>query len=145
MQLSYSSIRKPGLIGQKSDSGPSYVVSAICPKAIQAGSLVVFDGDTQCRPPNAKEDLGLAMCIVLSQGFAIKPNSMLSILRSGRVLVEAGGDISVGGPVFVNIKSGALVGKEDADSIRLKNACFQQNGKAGDVVELELNLIGGVS
>ena len=144
MQLSYSSIRKPGLIGQKTDSGPSFVVSAICQKAIQPGSLVVFDGDTQCRAPVSKEDLGLAMGIVLSQGFVMKPGSMHSILRTGRVWVEAGGDVAAGSPVFVNPKSGALVAQESPDVFKLKNACFLQSGKAGDVVELELNLIGGV-
>lgn len=145
MQLSYSSIRKPGLIGQKTDSGPSYVVSAICQKAIQPGSLVVFDGDTQCRAPAIKEDLSLAMGIVLSQGFFMKPGSMNSILRSGRVWVEAGGDVAAGNPVFVNPKTGALLGVESPEVTKLKNACFLQSGKTGDVVELELNLIGGVS
>ena len=144
MQLSYSSIRKPGLIGQKTDSGPSYVVSALCKDAIQAGSLVVFDGDKQCRVPGAKEDMGLAMGIVLYQGFPIKPNSMVSILRSGRVRVEAGTDVAAGNPVFLNLKANTLGAVKDPDNVLLKSACFVQSAKAGDVVELELDLIGGV-
>ena len=144
MQLIYSSTRKTGIVGQKTDSGPSYVVSAICQKAIQAGCLVVFDGDKQYREPVSKEDLGLALGIVLSQGFVIKPGSMLSILRSGRVWVEAGGDIAAGSPVFVSLKSGVFVAQESPDAIKLKNACFLSSGKKDDVVELELNLIGGV-
>ena len=143
MQLIYSSTRKMGIIGQKTDSGPSYVVSAICSKAVEAGTLVVFDGNDKCRAPASKEDLSLALGIVLSQGFAIKPNSLLSILRSGRVWVEAGGDIAAGSPVFVNLKSGAFVAQESADSVKLKNACFLSDVKKGNVVELELNLIGG--
>lgn len=143
MQLIYSSTRKTGIVGQKTDSGPSYVVSAICSKAVEAGTLVVFDGNDKCRAPATKEDLALAMGIVLSQGFAINPNSMLSVLRSGRVWVAAGGDIAAGSPVFVSLKSGAFVAQESPDSIKLKNACFLSGGPKDDVVELELNLMGG--
>ncbi|MEI6806685.1 MAG: hypothetical protein WCK49_09310 [Myxococcaceae bacterium] len=143
MQLIYSSTRKTGIVGQKTDSGPSYVVSAFSEKAVEAGTLVVFDGDQKCRAPATKEDLGFALGMVLSQGFAIKPGSMLSILRSGRVWVEAGGDIAAGSSVFVNLKSGAFVAQESPEAIKLKNACFLSSGKKDDVVELELNLIGG--
>ena len=143
MQLIYTSTRKKGIVGQKTDSGPSYVVSAICSGAPEPGTLVVFDGNDKCRVPASKEDLSLALGIVLSEGFALQSGSMLSILRSGRVWVTAGGDVAVGSPVFVNLKSGAFVAQESPDVTKLKNACFMQSGKKDEVVELELNLVGG--
>ena len=143
MQLSYSSTRKTGLIGQKSDSSPSHVVSAFCESAVQPGLLVVFDGDKKCRLPATKEDLGLAIGIVLSEYFAPKANSMLSILRSGRIWVETASQISAGSPVFLDFKTGTFSGVSSPDNAKLKNACFVSNAEAGTSVELELNLTGG--
>lgn len=144
MQLSYSSTRKTGLIGQKTDSSPSHIVSAFSESVIQPGSLVVFDTDKKCRLPTAKEDLAQALGIVLFEGFIPKPNSMLSILRSGRVWVEAGSQVSAGDPVFVNFKTNAFSNVTNSDSAKLKNAIFTQSAEAGAAVELEINLTGGV-
>ena len=104
MQLLYSGIRKPGLIGQKSDSSLSQVVSAFSDTQIPAGSLVVFDGDRKYRPPKSKDDLSEVLGVVLSEGFPSKANSMLSILRSGRVWVEAS-DVSPGAPAYIHLKT----------------------------------------
>ena len=143
MQLSYISVRKPGLVGQKSDSSPSHVVSAFSNNAIQPGALVVFDGEGKCKLPATKEDLAQALGVVLSEGLAPKPNSMLSVLRSGRVWVEASGNIVAGALASLNLKTQALGIGDGPDWVKLKNACFVSN--TGEIAELELNFVGGVS
>ena len=143
MQLLYTSTRKPGLIGQKSDSSSTNVVSAFAETAVSPGALVVFEGDKKCRLPASKDDLSQAMGIVLSEGFAPKPSSMLSILRAGRVWVEAGSAVTAGSPVYVDFKAGTFSGANNPDNAKFKNACFVSSAQAGDTVELEINLSGG--
>jgi hypothetical protein len=58
--------------------------------------------------------------------------SISEVKSSGRVWIEAGGDVTAGSSVFVNPKTGALLGVESPEVTKLKNACFLQSGKTGD-------------
>jgi hypothetical protein len=137
------------MIGQKSDSCPSTVITKQCRHTdrIPFGSLVVWAGDISCRLPTTKEDMELVAGIVLLDGAgdSYKPGSTVNILREGRVFIEAPADIdNPGAPVFIRFDKGpgTFDVKEDPATIKLKGACYLHSAKKGDAVELEVNFIG---
>lgn len=152
MQISYSSVRKKGPAGTKSDASSSIVISKLSRQTdkILYGTLVVWEGNNYCRLPASKEDVeqgALGIALHDGVGTAYKPSSTVSVLRQGRVLVEAQADVEkVGSEVFVNFEP-ALAGtfgvKEGPNAAKLKGACYTQSAKKGEVVELEINLLGG--
>lgn len=151
MQVSYSSIRKKGCVGQKSDASPSNVISKLSRQTdkIYYGTFVVWEGNNQCRLPGSKEDVEqAALGIALHDGCgeAYKPASTISVLREGRVWVEAQADVEkIGSEVVVNFEpslAGTFGVKEGPGAAKLKGACYTQTAKKGEVVEVEINLLG---
>ena len=149
MQLSYG-MRRKGMVGQKSDSCPSSVITKQCrvTDRIPFGTLVVCAGDASCKLPTTKEEFDAVAGIALldGSGDSYKPGSTVSVLREGRVFVEAQGDVeSAGAPVFVRFDKspGTFDVKEDPGAIKLKGACYLHSAKKGDIVEIEVSFIGG--
>lgn len=149
MQLSYS-MRRKGMIGQKSDSCPSTIITKQCRHTdrVSFGSLVVWWGDDGCRLPTAKEDIDAVAGIALLDGAgeSYKPASTMSILREGRVFIEAQADVEKpGADVFVRFEGaqGTFGVKAEPGAFKLKGACYLHSAKKGDIVEIEVNFIGG--
>ena len=149
MQLSYG-MRRKGMVGQKSDSCPSTVVTrqSRTTDRIPFGTLVVWNGDASCKLPTAKEEVDTVAGIALldGPGTSYNPSATVSILREGRAFVEAQGDVdSAGAAVFVRFDKipGIFDVKEDPGAIKLKGACYLHSAKKGDIVEIEVNFIGG--
>lgn len=149
MQTHYTSTRKKGLAGQKSDSSFSDVSTRLGPKeALPFGSLVVYgDEEMSCMLPVKKEDVeswALGVALHDGPGDAYKPGAVISVLRQGRVFVRAEGDVDKdGAPAFVQLRTGKFSAKKGADTVELKGACFMSQATKGEIVELELDLIGG--
>ena len=91
---------------------------------------------------------GSALGIALHDGYgeAYKPGATVNVLREGRVYVEAQADIEkMGSEVFVNFEpslAGTFGVKEGPGAAKLKGACYTQTAKKGEVVEVEINLLG---
>ena len=151
MQLDYKGARYYGCEGEKSDSIPSIVVSAVNEdsEAIGVGRLVSCGSSFRaCRRPVTKEDMAeSALGIVLDEHGAnnLKPGKTASILRQGRAFVCLESEVKKPGEA-VYVKPGGLFGgKSGVKDTQLKGAIFCSPGNKGDVIEMEINLMGGVA
>jgi hypothetical protein len=158
LQTSYSYIRKRGIIGQRTDSGPGFVISKLSKPTdkIPFATLVIWDGDNLCRPPATNEDTekaALGVALADSKGAFYPPSATVSILRQGRVRVEAQSDIEKpGSDVYVRFQSagdnsaiGGFSAKEEVGVARLRGAIFLEAARKGEGVEMEIDLMGGRS
>jgi hypothetical protein len=149
MQLVYKSRpSEQGNEGQKSDSSPSNVLSRINSDSsvIEFGRLVTFLEKNSCALVKSKEDiekrsLGVSISDWREGGY--KTGATLSVLRQGRIFVALDNEVKSGGePVFVNPATGTFGSKREG-AIQLKGACFMSAGQPSEIIEMEINLLGG--
>lgn len=144
MQLEYAS-RTVGCEGYKSDSSPSNVVSCINADTVEIGigSLVAFaDKEQVCVLAKNKEDRIAGVVLGDWRAASFKPGDTLSVLRQGRVFVRLDNDVKKAGePVFVS-PTGKF-GSKSEGAFLLSGACFMTAGPKDQIIEMEINLLGG--
>lgn len=151
MQLEYKGERVYGCEGEKSDSIPSIVVSAVNEdsEALGIGRLVLFGSSLRsCRKPRAVADLVQApLGVVLDEHCSetILSGRTASVMRQGRVFVCLESPVKKPGEQAYVKSGGLLGGKESAKDTPLNGAIFCSPGNKGDVIEMEINLMGGAA
>ena len=138
-----------GVEGEEAASMNSVVVRAYNNDdlVLKVGYLVTFDPrNNSCRRPSTKAHVKQsALGIVLSENDKIEfePSSPINILRRGRIYVHLESPVKAAGEaVFVNCSTGEFGGNETPNTVRLPQAFFLSSGKKGDVIMLELDLLG---
>lgn len=148
-QTSYTAapaIAKNGTIA--SMRGDELVIARIAEGAVPFGALVVRGtGDDQCALPGASADisdnaLGFAVNAGDSQSDEYADKTAVNILRSGHIYLTCVDAFSAGDAVQVGDVTGVIQATAGAGLTALAGAVFVTSGGAGDVAEIELNLVG---
>jgi hypothetical protein len=150
MQLAYKNQPFYGCEGERSDASTTHIVSRINDgeQTIPHGHLVAFGKNSKtCALAQNKEDVTKPLGVALHEKRLpdFEKGEMLSILRQGRVFVCLESDVkSPGDGVYTKSKTAGFGGKKENETILLKGACFLSAGKEGDVIEMEIDFMGGV-
>ena len=149
MENGFPRDRLRALVGQKADSMPSMVVSAVSNATLPFGALVLYDDSDafMCKLPVPKTPLDKPLGITLRQLHCLQYESKTSIavLRKGRVWVDAEKVSAPGDGVYIKFtQDGAAKFTGDKkDNLLLKGAVFLEQGESG-LIPVEINFLGGV-
>lgn len=149
MQMEFLRDRAKAQIGQKADSMPAAVVSAISHSSIPFGTLVVFDDSDafMCKLPTLKTSVDKPLGITLRQlhSFEYAPKSSIAVLRKGRVWIEADKVNAPGDAVYMRfLEDGTAAFTGDKkDAALLKGAIFLEKSEGG-LTPIEVDFFGGV-
>ena len=148
MQTSFPLDRARAQIGQKVDSMPSMLVSAVSNEELKFGMLALIDESDvfTCKSPLPKASLEKPLGITMRQNEleSYKPKSSIVLMRSGRVWIEAEKVKSPGDAVFLKFSEDGTY-KFTSDSTgntQLKGAIFLERSDGG-LVPIEVNFFGG--
>jgi len=149
MQLEFRNDRLRAQVGQKADSMPSAVVSAVANVPIPFGALVVYDDSDAflCKIPTAKAQLDKPLGITLRQLHSqhYEPKSSIAVLRKGRIWIEAEKVSAPGDAVYIRFAEdgSAKFSGEKKDNVLLKGAIFLEKSESG-LTPIEVDFFGGV-
>lgn len=148
MQTSFPLDRARAQVGQKVDSMPAMLVSAVSNEELKFGMLAVIDESDvfMCKAPIAKLPIDKPLGITMRQHEieSYKPKSSVVLMRSGRVWVDADKVKAPGDAVFLQFsKDGTYRFTGEAiDNIKLNGAIFLEKSDGGPV-PIEVNFFGG--
>ena len=148
MQIDFPLIRPRGLLGQVADATPCTAISVFSgPDIIQFGSLVVyynenhFTGNLPKTPEQLEKPLGIALRLL--HGLQYEPKSVLTVMRQGRVWVEAEDVLAPLDNVYVRLtEKGPIFTGSKENSHLLKGAIFLESQSKG-LVPIEISFLGG--
>ncbi len=149
MQLEFRSDRLRAQVGQKADSMPSAVVSALAHTIIPFGALVVYDDSDAflCQLPTTKTRLDKPLGITLRQFHChqYEPKSSIAVMRKGRIWVEAEKVNAPGDQVYIRFAEDGTTKfcGEKKDNVLLKGAIFLEKSESG-LTPIEVDFFGGV-
>lgn len=149
MQIEFLRERAKAQIGQKADSMPAAVVSAVSNSTIPFGALVVFDDSDAflCKLPTPKVAVDKPLGITLRQLHCQQydPKSSIAVLRKGRVWVETDKANAPGDMVYIKFAEdgSAKFSGDKKDNVPLKGAIFLEKSEGG-LTPIEVNFFGGV-
>ncbi len=148
----FSGDRERAVVGQKVDSTPTLVVSAISNglAPIPFGVLVVFDDSDAflCKLPTIKGHIDKPLGITVRQLHcdSYQPKSSIAAMRKGRIWIESEKVEAPGDPVYIKFADDGRViftGLKTGNNL-LKGAIFLDKTEGGKV-PIEINFFGGVA
>lgn len=151
MQVEFLTNREIALVGQKVDSSPTTVVSAVSSNEIPFGALVVFDETDPflCKLPTAKTQLEKPVGITLRQlhSTSYKPKNSIAVMRKGRVWVTSLDKVDApGDQVYIKITEdgvASFTGIKTGNTL-LKGAIFLDRCEPSSKVPIEVDFCGGI-
>lgn len=149
MQMEFLRDRARAQAGQKADSMPAAVVSAIANTKIPFGVLVVYDDSDAflCQLPTTKARLDKPLGITLRQLHSqhYEPKNSIAAMRKGRVWVEADKVNAPGDAVYIKFSEDgtAKFTGEKKDNGLLRGAIFLEKSEDG-LTPIEVNFFGGL-
>lgn len=148
MQTGFPLERARAQVGQKVDSMPAMLVSAVSNEELKFGMLAVIDESDvfMCKAPVAKGPLDNPLGIVMRQHEreSYQPKSSIVLMRSGRVWVDADKVKFPGDAVFLKFSEEGTYRftGEATGNTQLKGAIFLERSDGG-LVPIEVNFFGG--
>lgn len=149
MQTEFLRDRARAQVGQKADSMPAAVVSAIANTKIPFGVLVVYDDSDAflCQLPTTKTRLDKPLGITLRQLHSqhYEPKNSIAAMHKGRVWVEAENVNAPGDAVYIKFSEDGTMKftGEKKDNGLLKGAIFLEKSEGG-LIPIEVNFFGGL-
>jgi hypothetical protein len=148
MDVGFSTQKKIAQLGQKLDSTPCTVVSAIAigELSLPFGSLLVYDDSGLCKVPTTKahldKPLGVALRQLYGEGYPAK--NPIAALRNGRVWVKCEDEVIPGDAVYVTLgaEGARFTNKSAENAIKLKYAIYLEVSQGG-LAPIEVNFLGG--
>lgn len=151
MQIKFIKDRERAQVGQKADSTPALVVSAISngDVPIPFGTLVVFDDSDAflCKLATTQAHVEKPLGITLRQLHceSYQPKSSIAAMRKGRIWIESEKVEAPGDPVYMKFSEDgkAIFTGIKTDNTPLKGAIFLEKTEGGKV-PIEVDFFGGV-
>jgi hypothetical protein len=149
MPLEFKADRARAQVGQKADSMPSAVVSAVANSTIPFGALVVYDDSDAflCKLPTPKTPIDKPLGITLRQLHCqeYSPKSSIAAMRKGRIWVETDKVNAPGDAVYIKFAEdgSAKFSGEKKDNVVLRGAIFLEKSEGG-LTPIEVDFFGGV-
>jgi hypothetical protein len=149
MQIEFLRDRAKAQVGQKADSMPAAVVSAVSNTTVPFGTLVVYDDSDafMCKLPTNKAHIDKPLGITLRQLHSqhYEPKSSIAVMRKGRVWVRTDKVDAPGDAVYIRFAEDgtAQFTGDKEDNAPLKGAIFLEKSEGG-LTPIEVNFFGGV-